>query len=150
MEIIQKMFDFVIVDCGASLNDISKDIIRNSDELLVVAGQSVPSLYNAKRMIDYMAGYELLADDQIKIIINRYDKRSEITMKDAEKSLNKPVYWKIPNNFKIASSSIEQGQSIIQLYPKSPISKNFIELITALTGLDTKAKSGRLTSLFRR
>jgi pilus assembly protein CpaE len=72
--------------------------------------------------------------EKVEILINRSQKRNLISPNEAEKTLNKPIFWSIPNNFQVTTSAINQGIPIPLLEPKSELAKNFMDLALILTG----------------
>ena len=57
----------------------------------------------------------------------------EVTVEDVENTLNKKVYWKIPNNYFTIMSSINKGLPVEYINPSSNIAQSFRELATVLS-----------------
>lgn len=134
-EIIEKLlnemlevFDFIIVDGGQSLDEISLKILEMADKVLLIAILSLPCLTNVKRLLWTFKKLGFPADEKIKIVINRYHKKSLITPKEAEESIQKEIFWYIPNDYFNTMSAINRGKTISAIAPKEEITKNFMEL----------------------
>ncbi|MCK5426650.1 MAG: AAA family ATPase [Thermodesulfovibrionia bacterium] len=128
LSLMQTEFDFIVIDSGQSLDDISFKILELSDTVLLVSILSLPCLINAKRFLDtfWKIGYP--QEEQVKIIINRYQKDSVISLKEAEESINKKFFWHIPNDYSTTVSSINQGKTLSMVAKKAEVSKNLRDL----------------------
>jgi pilus assembly protein CpaE len=128
LNLMQTEFDFIVIDSGQSLDDISFKILELSNTVFLVSILSLPCLINAKRLLDtfWKLGYP--HEEQIKIIINRYHKNSVISVKEAEESINKKFFWQIPNDYATTVSAINQGKTLSMIAKKTEVSKNFSDL----------------------
>jgi len=131
LDAMREVFDFIVIDSGQALNNIAISVLDISDSVFLVSVLNLPCLANAKRILDtfYKLNYPM---ENVKIIINRYLRNSEISLKDAENSLDKKPFWIIPNDYPISMSSINQGKPISAVDPRSGISKSFKNLAAAL------------------
>jgi len=78
LTLIENVFDFIVIDCGQHLDDISLKILQMSDTVLLVSVLSLPCLANANRFLRslYGLGYPT---EKTRIVINRYLKNPEIS-----------------------------------------------------------------------
>ncbi len=125
---MQEVFDFIVVDGGQSISDTSLKILEISDGVLLVAILSLPCLSNVKRLLGTFQKLGYPPTENIRVIINRYHKNSEISLKEAEKSINKEIFWLIPNDYLTTMSAINRGKPLLSVAPGAEISKNFIQL----------------------
>ena len=51
-----------------------------------------------------------------------------ISQEEAVKSLNKKLYWLLPNDYRTTMSAINQGKPISMIDPKSELARNFVKL----------------------
>ncbi len=143
LSLMQKMFDFVIIDGGQSLDATSLRILEMSDTVLVVSTLSLPCLTNTNKLLKsfYALGYP--SRECIRVIINRYLAKSEISLKDAEAGIDKKIFWTIPNDYRTTMSSINQGKPLCQSASKAAITKSMRGLAEALIkGEAKKEKKG--------
>ena len=68
--------------------------------------------------------------ENVKVLINRYHKRSLISLDEAEKSIDQEIFWQIPNDFQTTMAGINQGKDLFSIAPGSEISKNFKKFST--------------------
>lgn len=145
--LMQTMFDYIVVDSGQSLDNLSKSILKKSDTVLLVSLLSLPCLINVKRLVETFRDLGFPRDESLKIVINRFLKKSEISLKDAEKSLSKKIFWNIPNDYQTAVSAINQGKSLRTIAPESEISKNYVDFASAIAGI-SKEEEKKKASFF--
>jgi len=73
-------------------------------------------------------------DENVKIVMNRYNKKSDISLKEAEESLKRTIFWTIPNNYQATMSAINQGKPLSVIAGGSEIAKSFTDLTAFLGG----------------
>jgi pilus assembly protein CpaE len=143
LSLMQGMFDFVVIDGGQSLNKTSLRILEMSDDVLLVSLLSLPYLANTNKLLTSFANFQHLPKERIKIVINRYLKESQVSLKDAEDAINRKVFWTIPNDYKTTMSAINQGKALPQFAAKSAVTRNLKELAAALALKEQKGKKRR-------
>jgi pilus assembly protein CpaE len=129
LRLMRNVFDFIVIDGGQAIDDISLKILEMSDTVLLIGILSLPCLTNVKRLlwIFQKLGYPLLAN--IKIIINRHtDRKSVIPPEEAEKSINQKIFWFVPNDYPTTMSAINQGKTLSAVAPTAEVSKNLKSL----------------------
>jgi pilus assembly protein CpaE len=127
LEVLKKIFTYVVVDCAGQLAGCNLPIMNSSDLILFNTTLSLPGLKNTRRYLLALAnkGHDR---DRVKLVINRYLPKSDIQLKDAEKVLGVPVYQAIPNDYAGVVSSVNKGMPVVKLLPKSPVSKAILGL----------------------
>lgn len=145
--LMQTMFDYIVIDSGQSLDNISMRLLKISDLVLLVSILSLPCLVNVKRLVETFRDLGYPKDDNLKIIVNRFVKKSDISIKDAEKSLAKSIFWQISNDYLTTMSAINQGKSLHDADPEAEISKNFRQLATTIAGASKKEEKKKTSLL---
>lgn len=143
LSLMQGMFDFVVIDGGQSLNKTSLRILEMSDEVLLVSLLSLPYLANTNKLLTSFANSQHLPKERIKIVINRYLKKSQVSLKDAEDAINREIFWTIPNDYKTTMSAINQGKALPQFAAKSAVTRNLKELAATLALKEQKGEKRR-------
>jgi pilus assembly protein CpaE len=69
-----------------------------------------------------------LGRDRVKLIANRYLKKSDITVQDTEKTLNYPIYLTIPNDYDTTMTCLNKGVPINDAAPRSQLNISLREL----------------------
>ncbi len=130
--VMRRTFDYIIIDGGQSLDNISLKILGMSDIVLLVSILNLPCLTNANKILKTFRDLGSPPDKNIKVIVNRFLKRSDISIKDAEISIEKEIFWTIPNDYKTTVTALNSGKALAQFAPKKEITKNFKRLATEL------------------
>jgi len=143
---MQQMFDYIVVDTNRSLDQISLVSLELSEVIFVITQLDVLSLRNANRFVNMCV--DLGCDEsKLRLVINRYVKRADISLKEAEEVLNQKAFWLIPNDYPSVNSSINQGKSVISTAPNSKVTKSFNEMALRIQG--KKLKRPRRWGLFK-
>jgi pilus assembly protein CpaE len=131
LRVMQSVFDCIVIDGGQNLGDISLKIFEMSHTILIISVLSLPCLANVNRLLKslYVLGHPL---DKSEVVINRYLKNREISLKDAEDSINRRIFAAIPNDYRTTMSAINQGKPLCDMAPKKPITRGIRELAAAL------------------
>ncbi len=126
------MFDYVIVDVGQLLNDTPLKILQMSDRVFLVAVQSLPCLAKTNKILRTFRDLGYPNPNEVHIILNRFVANANIDKDDVEKSLDKKLYWSLPNDYMTTISAINKGQPLAKIAPKKNISRNFMDLAESL------------------
>jgi pilus assembly protein CpaE len=147
--LMRTMFDYVVVDAGQSLVDSNLRALQHSDEVLLISLLNMPCLSNTNRLIKSLTELGCVSKDQLKVVINRYLKKSEITVKDAESGIGNEIFCVIPNDYRTTMAAINQGKPIMEVAPKSTVATTFQEMTRGLLP-QTNAPKKRKWRLFGR
>ena len=105
-----------------------------SDVILLVAQLELSSLRNVVRMLHTLGNEEALCD-KVKVVVNRVGSEDgDITLKKAEETIGRPIYWQIPNDFKSMLGARNAGVPLLTHAPKSKAQQSLIGLANALCG----------------
>ena len=149
LSLMRNVFDFIVIDGGQSLDDISLKILEMSDTVLLVAILSLPCLSNLKRLLWTFQRLGYPEKEKIKIIISRYHKKSLISLKDAEESIKQKISWLVPNDYLTTMSAINQGKILSSVANSVEITKNLRELASTFLEKGEKGKNRLLFETFR-
>lgn len=122
LEVLRRIFTYVVVDCVGPLSGCNMSIFKSSNLILFTTTLSLPTLKNTQRYLLALANRGF-GHDRVKLVVNRYLPKADIQIKDAEKVLSMPVYQAIPNEYSDVVASINKGMPLVKFAPKSPVSK---------------------------
>lgn len=140
---MQSMFDFIIVDAGLSTKDTSLKVTQMAEAVLLISTLNLPCLSNTSKLVQSYLNMGYATRDRIKIVINRYLKKGEISLEDAEKGIKQELFWVVPNDYETTMSAINHGKSLLEQHPKSPISKSFRDMAGAFVKTSASKKKSR-------
>ena len=129
---MKKTFDFIIVDGGQSLDAPGLKAIEMADRIFIITLLSLPCLRNTNNLLKSLATVGVAQTDQVRLVINRFMKKSDITIKEAEESVHNKIFWSIPNDYKTTMSAINRGKPLHEISPRADITKNLEGLADSL------------------
>ena len=147
---MKKTFDFIIVDGGQSLEGPTLKGIEMSDHVILITLLSLPCLHNTNNVMKSLAGLGTVQKERIRLVINRYLKKSDISIKEAEESVHNEFFWNIPNDYKTTMSAINRGMPLHDVSPRAGITKSLAAFTDALIDGDGKKPEKKGWRLFSR
>lgn len=147
IEVAAKNYDLVILDVPRSVDPVTVRALDRANEIYLVLQMTLPFIRDAKKLLgDFRAlGY---GPTKVRLIINRYEKEPDITVKDVQQTLGMPVYRTVPNSYRNVATSVNQGIPIAKLAPRDPVAKTLMEMAeTLLQGKVAAEPKGWLSSL---
>lgn len=131
---LKETFSYVVVDTDSTFDGKTVTALDNSDIIFLVTIVNFPALRNCQRILDLFdkLGYDR---EKTQIVINRYMENDEIKAEDVEKLLEKPVYWKIPNNYFTMMSAINKGVSVAEINPESNVALSYKEFAMSVSDM---------------
>jgi pilus assembly protein CpaE len=141
-------YDVVVIDAGRSLDDVTVRALDAADAVFPVLQLNLPSLRDAKRLLNALAtlGY---GADKVKLLVNRQAKGTVISLEDVAKTLRREPFLAVPNSFEAVGAAVDQGVPVFKLAPRDPVAKALQELAGRLVERK-KEEGGWLRSVFSR
>ncbi len=124
---VKPNFDYVICDNVSRFDEISLSGLEVADEIWLVLGMDIPSIKNTKLSLDILQN--LNYSHKVKIILNRFDKKSTITLKDIEDSINLKVDYTISNEEQPFITALNKGIPLIEAYPNANASEEIRKIV---------------------
>ena len=146
LNLLQTMFDFVVIDSGDSLADTTLATLNMSPTVFLVCTLTLPVLRNTKRLLNILSHLHC-PTERISIVVNRYEKRTEVSLKDMEEALERKASWLIPNDYFTTMNAINKGQPLSAIAGRADVTKHFIKLAQTLSAEEQQEHK---TSLFSR
>lgn len=120
LNLLKFNFTHLILDLSKGLTPIDLAGLDMSDLVFVVTQLELSSLRNAVRMLMTLNDQESIAD-KVRVLVNRVDStigEATISLKKAEATIGKPIFWQIPNDSKAVLGARVAGEALIQHAPK--------------------------------
>lgn len=131
LEFLSTQYDFVLIDCEASFEDMNLAIIELSNLVYLVATPEIGAIRDLSRYVDGLIQNEQ-ATDKLKVIVNRYSSHEAVTVEQIEKAIRLPVAIRVANNYGELVRSINVGEPVVSASGKSDFS---IQLMSWATDL---------------
>lgn len=125
-------YDFVLLDLSRPIDTHAVKALDRAHTIFPVLQAGLPSIRNAKKMLDIFKSLGYTAD-KVELIVNRYEKGGEIGIDDIQRSLGKFAIHTVANSYKRVAESINHGEALMSSAPSNPVSRNLAEFAHALS-----------------
>jgi pilus assembly protein CpaE len=141
-------YDIVLLDMPRVVDVTLMNALDQASSIYLVLQASVPHLRNADKLLSVFRSLDY-SKDKVELILNRYDKRSEITVDKIRQTLGPFEIHMIANGYRQVSTAINQGVPLVQLEKRHGVIRNLSQLGDTM-GSSTEQPSGLFGRLFRR
>ena len=127
---LSSMFDTVIVDTGSVFDDGFMTIIERADQIVTVVDMDLPSVKNAKIVLDGLrqVGFDM---DRIRLVVNRVNSKAGLDLVELERSLGLRTAGSIPSD-RLIPQSVNAGRPVLAQRPRSKVARSFLALAESL------------------
>jgi pilus assembly protein CpaE len=131
IDLLLLQHDYVICDTSVGLSEQTINIVEKADQILIVTNLEMATLKNTKLMLETLDVLGLR--QKVQLVINRATMESVIQASDVPDILgvDDPVY--IPNDFQIASQSLNIGIPFVMNQGKTDLAKAIFKMAETLT-----------------
>jgi pilus assembly protein CpaE len=143
--LLRASYTHLVLDLSKSFTPNDVTAMRMADVILLVGQLELSSLRNIVRMLLTLGSDESLSK-KVQIVLNRVGGESDISLKKAEETIGKPIYWQVPNDPRAMTDSRNAGVPLLQHAPKSKAQQSIAGLVQALTGKNDQAAGGKKAS----
>jgi pilus assembly protein CpaE len=132
--LLKASFTHLIFDTSKGFTRLDMMAMESADDVLMVTQLDLPCLRNVVRlMLSFEDSPKL--KDSVKIIVNRVGHDSgQISLKKAQDTLGREIYWQVPNDYKVMVEVRNNGVPLVQQAPKAAITQSVSQLAAALCG----------------
>jgi pilus assembly protein CpaE len=127
---LRRIYPYVLVDTSSLLNDITLAALDVSDLVLLVTTQDIPAIKNARLFLD-LANALGINNEQMMLVMNRFDRRRNITAERVAENFKTEVSAVIPLEEKLVVPAMDRGEPFILRNNSSPVAKAVLELMEA-------------------
>jgi pilus assembly protein CpaE len=138
--LLRASYSHLILDLSKSFSPTDITAMRMADVILLMAQLDLTSLRNVVRMMLTLGADEGLGN-KVQIVLNRVGSETDISLKKAEQTIGRPIYWQIPNDPKAMIESRNHGVPLILHAPKSKAQASISGLAGVLCGKDDRANA---------
>ena len=147
LQVLASTSEEVVIDLPRWLNGATACVLERADKVLMVMQQGVADLHDAQRLRDILVHELRISPSRIGVVVNRHDKKSDVSLDDIGDALPGLALHTLPNDFKRACQSINVGSPLHDIAPKAPLTRQFQPLVEALEAPSAGARAGRKRSL---
>ena len=132
LDLLGQAYEFIVVDCAASYDDRTLMVLDRSEAILLVVTPEVSPLFNASVFLDLAQalGYP---KDRVRVVLNRHDSQSGISVSEAEAALGRPIEFRIPSRGRELLTTSHVGVPVVLAQPNSDISRCVNQIAEAVS-----------------
>ncbi|OGO60460.1 MAG: hypothetical protein A2032_01510 [Chloroflexi bacterium RBG_19FT_COMBO_49_13] len=134
---VSRLYDYVVVDAGGPLNDISVTLMDATDRILLVTTPDLASLHDTSRFLQLSRSLAYPME-KILMILNKAGVEGGVRLHDIESVLHNQVYHQIANDPAKVLRSINRGIPYLVYYPHSDASKSIQQLARNLASISLR------------
>ena len=140
VDLATREFGTVFVDLPSNWTNWSLSLVARSDLVLLVTELTVAGLNRARKQLNLLDSQDL-ANLDVRVVVNRYDKVLARTIKPAhvKEALGRDAAFSVSNDFALMRSAIDRGVPIDEIRRKSGLAKDLDNLdagIASALGLE--------------
>ncbi len=136
ISLLKASFSHLVLDLSKSFGRLDLVSMQMADQTLLLTQLDLPCLRNVVRILNSMEHHSGITE-KMKIVVNRSGlDRSQISSNNAEETINKPIFWRIPNNYSVVSESRNNGVPLLTQAPKAAITLSINEMADRLCGME--------------
>lgn len=133
-EQIRRILDFarrnyrtVCVDVSGNLEKYSIEVMHEAKNVFMVVTPEIPSLHLAREKLALLHRLDL--SDRVRVLLNRYHRRSLVTPAQIESLLGVPIAFTFQNDYQGVHAALQDGRAV---EPASELGKQFQALADAI------------------
>jgi pilus assembly protein CpaE len=133
LDVMRSMYDHVFVDCGHTFSPETRETLDFASLVVLITTLSLPSIRRAKQFLQVMrdAGFDR---EKLMIVVNRYQSADAELLQHAEELFEQKVGWLVPNDYPMASSSLNKGVPLTVHAPRAALTQWYVSQAAILAG----------------
>lgn len=134
--LLKASFSHLVIDLSKAYNRLDICSIEMSEHVLLITQLDLPCLRNVVRLLTSLENYEGVSE-RVKIVVNRSGlDKSQISTSNAEETINREIFWRVPNNYSAVADCRNNGVPLISNGKKLAITQQINELGDKLCGVN--------------
>jgi len=130
LKFLGRLYSYVIVDTHSYLSDVTIDTLDACDLMVMVSSQDIPSIINARSMLQLLINSLGVQKNKILLVMNRFDKQIAISPDKVSHNLGHKVASVIVEDKEVVVPGINRGVPFMLGEGKSKeIGKGILELV---------------------
>ena len=140
LELLSGLYDYVVVDIDKRLEDRNLMVLDVADTIFAVMTADLSCLKNVRLLLETIGhlGYE---QSKLKLVLNRSNAYTGISVKSAEGALRRPIELQVVNEYRGAISALNTGSPFMVSKSDSVLGRSVADFAKAVD------KGGQATGL---
>jgi len=121
----------IVLDLGV-LNSVSLGLLEEATQVIVVATEDLPALWEAGRLLKRLTQVGIPAES-VRLVLNQKKKRGGVPVAELEKALGYPVFGSVAAAGEEHDELMAEGKFVDE---KSPIRREVVRIVAKMLGKD--------------
>ncbi len=134
LRVLTKVYDYVVIDAGNTINAISIAALYAADTIFLVANPDVPSIRNAQRLVERVRQLGA-GSERVRILLNRVTDQHMIAPKQIETALGYSIHHSFASDYRTVATALNSGVPL-SMTDNSEIAEQFGSFTRNLVGLE--------------
>ena len=132
--LLKASFTHLVIDLSKSYSVLDIAALQSSQHILLLTQLDLPCLRNVVRLLTSLESYDGV-NEKTHVVVNRSGlDKTQISSQKAEETIDREIFWRIPNNYGAISDCRNNGVPLLQSAPKAAITHSINELAERLSG----------------
>ena len=131
LQVLATMYDYVIVDIDKRLDEFNLMVLDIAETIFAVMTADLSCLKNVRLVMGTM-GHLGYASGKLKLVLNRSNAYTGISVKSAEGALRQPIEYQIVNEYRGAISALNTGAPFMSAKADSMLGRSVLDFAKAL------------------
>jgi len=139
LDLLKNSYDRTFIDLPRQIDELSAEVYERADQIMIITQQEVASVRDASRLYRLIRNELAIPEDQFYLVINRYDKNSDIELKDISRStgIATEQIITVPNSYQSVAESINVGVPMFEHAKKSRVTRALLAINEKLAGSES-------------
>jgi len=147
LEYLRQLYAYVVVDTSTYLTDITLSAIDISDLIVLVTTQDIPAIKNCRLFLDLLQTMGI-DRERILFVMNRFDRRINITPERVAENLKQEVASVIPLDEQVVTKAVNRGVPFVLDNKNQPATRGIFSLAEGVrarvAALESSGESNRI------
>jgi pilus assembly protein CpaE len=131
LDLMRSIYDYVVVDCGHTLENAVKEALDYSSTVMVVMTLNLPTIRRTKQLLELLQTAHY-GSDKVSVVVNRFHQRDKELLRRTEASLGLKMTGLIPNDYATVDQAINSGKSLKAVAPKAAVTQWYLQQAAGL------------------
>jgi len=148
IDLLAQTYDFVVIDIGASLGQLTRASVESSTLTLLVTSGEITSVRNTATALQRFEQW-LIPSDRFKLIFNQRARSDGMNAEELSAAVDQDIFWQIPYDQRI-SVSVQMGQPAVLFDDSTAGARSLLSLARTIAGTKKPLVQQKKKSLFQR
>jgi len=125
----RRHYSHIFVDLSGMMEKYSIEILHEAKRVYLVCTTELPSLHLCREKLAFLRSQDL--SSRVSILLNRSQKRGQISLEEMEKLFGMPIHMTFPNDYAGVHQALTAGKHVNST---SPLGSRYRELAESMLG----------------